>query len=116
MPDPDPVFNSLSLAANEQDVTDLFFQLHRTEILSRPNYKRLIIGTIKGENSRIVDRRQSGSPTLTVPYAEPTWLTPGYFSPYYNEVSGVRQLSDVLVAHFVALEPSKASEISAEIC
>ena len=30
-----------------------------------------------------------GEPSL-VPYAEPTWLTPGYYSPYFKEVRTAR--------------------------
>lgn len=32
-----------------KDVTDVFFQLHRTSVLDKPAYKRLIIGTIGGQ-------------------------------------------------------------------
>lgn len=29
-----------------------------------------------------------------VPYAEPNWLTPGYYSPYYKDVRGFQFLSE----------------------
>lgn len=32
-----------------KDVTDVFFQLHRTSVLDKPAYKRLVIGTIEGQ-------------------------------------------------------------------
>ena len=67
-----------------QDATEVFFSLHRHEVLLRPVYARLQIGTIKGESEVIkspVPGELSG-----VPYAEPTWLTPGFSSPYYSEV------------------------------
>ncbi|GJJ08590.1 hypothetical protein Clacol_002809 [Clathrus columnatus] len=58
-------------------------KLHRAEILSKPNYARLQIGSIKGETPNIIGRQHSQ--LSTIPYGEPTWLTSGYFSPYYNE-------------------------------
>lgn len=68
-----------------QDATDIFFSLHRYEVLQKPQYQRLIIGQIEGEESTIYDR-VVGEPSA-VPYAEPTWLSSGYHSPYYTEVS-----------------------------
>ncbi|KAG1733647.1 acyl-CoA dehydrogenase/oxidase [Suillus paluster] len=66
-----------------QDATEAFYGLHRHEILERPQYQRLQIGTLQGEQpviySRIVGEISD------VPYAEPTWLTQGYHSPYYTE-------------------------------
>ncbi|KAJ7179593.1 acyl-CoA dehydrogenase/oxidase [Mycena filopes] len=50
-----------------QDATQAFFGLHRLEVLHRPSYARLQIGTIQ------------------VPYAEPTWLSSGFHSPYYTD-------------------------------
>lgn len=79
-----------------QDATESFFSLHRYEILNKPQYKRLIIGRIEGEESVIYDHIP-GDPSI-VPYAEPTWLTKGYYSPYYTEArapvlfSGLRSL------------------------
>ena len=66
-----------------QDSTDTFFGLHRREILSKPAYKRLVIGTIKGEQPKLKPD-PVGSPSR-VPYGEPSWLVPAYHSPYYNE-------------------------------
>ena len=43
-----------------------------------------MIGTIKDEESLIASPGP-GEISL-VPYAEPTWLTPGYHSPYFKEV------------------------------
>lgn len=67
-----------------QDATEAFYGLHRHEVLERPQYKRLQIGTIQGEKSVIYDRVVGQ--ISQVPYAEPTWLTPGYFSPYFSDV------------------------------
>ncbi|KAF4597133.1 hypothetical protein EYR40_007584 [Pleurotus pulmonarius] len=66
-----------------QDATEAFFGLHRYEVLEKPQYQRLIIGTIEGEES-IYHGRVVGE-LSTVPYAEPTWLTEGYHSPYFSK-------------------------------
>ena len=68
-----------------QDATDAFYGLHRHEILERPQYARLQIGTIKGESS-VMQARTPGQ-LSKVPFAEPTWLADGYHSPYYKEAS-----------------------------
>lgn len=57
--------------------------LHKHEVLVKPQYQRLIVGKIKGEEAQIPNP-QPGA-LSKVPYAEPTWLTPNYSSPYYNE-------------------------------
>ncbi|KAH7884527.1 acyl-CoA dehydrogenase/oxidase [Phlebopus sp. FC_14] len=66
-----------------KDATEIFYSLHRHEVLQRPQYARLQIGTIDGEESAIT----SGEPghISQVPYAEPTWLRTGFYSPYYKE-------------------------------
>jgi len=67
-----------------QDATDAFFSLHRYEILQRPQYAQLQIGIVTGQQQQMYPRAAG---TLSkVPYAEPTWLTPGYYSPYYKDV------------------------------
>ncbi|KIJ70611.1 hypothetical protein HYDPIDRAFT_105350 [Hydnomerulius pinastri MD-312] len=66
-----------------KDATDAFFGLHRHEVLLRPQYARLQIGTIIGQ-SELIKPPAPGAISL-VPYAEPTWLSPGFHSPYYNE-------------------------------
>lgn len=72
-----------------QDATEAFFGLHRYEVLEKPQYQRLIIGTIEGEES-IYHGRVAGE-LSTVPYAEPTWLTEGYHSPYFSKVYLTRE-------------------------
>lgn len=74
----------LSIVAAGQDATDAFYGLHRHEVLLKPQYARLQIGTIAGEKSQIVSNVPGG--LSEVPYAEPTWLSKGYHSPYYKEV------------------------------
>lgn len=69
-----------------QDATDSFYSLHRHEVLEQSQYKRLKVGTIAGEQS-VIRWRVPGS-ISKVPYAEPTWLSDGYHSPYFSDVSG----------------------------
>ncbi|KAJ7283285.1 acyl-CoA dehydrogenase/oxidase [Mycena rebaudengoi] len=66
-----------------KDATQAFFGLHRLEVLLRPQYKRLQIGTILGEES-VVKAPAPGDISL-VPYAEATWLVNGFQSPYYSD-------------------------------
>jgi len=74
-----------------QDATEAFYGLHKQEVLDRPQYKRLVIGTIKDEDSLIIS--PGPGDISPVPYAEPTWLTPGYCSPYFKEVREVESIS-----------------------
>lgn len=67
-----------------KDATEAFYGLHRHDIITKPQYTRLQIGTIAGEKS-IIHGRVVGE-LSKVPYAEPTWLADGYHSTYYNEV------------------------------
>ncbi|KAH0585432.1 hypothetical protein H2248_008673 [Termitomyces sp. 'cryptogamus'] len=66
-----------------QDATETFFGLHRYEVLQRPQYARLQIGTVMGDRQTIFPREVGA--LSKVPYAEPTWLTAGYHSPYYRD-------------------------------
>ncbi|KAI0034579.1 acyl-CoA dehydrogenase NM domain-like protein [Vararia minispora EC-137] len=66
-----------------QDATEAFYGLHRHEVLERPQYQRLQIGVVSGEQPRL-HGRVPGALSL-VPYAEPTWLTKGFHSPYFSE-------------------------------
>jgi hypothetical protein len=61
----------------------VFFGLHRQGVLFKPQYKRLQIGTVQGRTEQI----ESHSPgeMSNVPYAEPTWLSLGFYSPYYSD-------------------------------
>lgn len=74
-----------------KDATEAFFSLHRYEVLQRPQYKRLQIGTIAGQVEQIHPRLPGE--LSTIPYAEATWLTPGYYSPYYTEVCNLTSFS-----------------------
>ncbi|KIO34369.1 hypothetical protein M407DRAFT_218567 [Tulasnella calospora MUT 4182] len=66
-----------------QDATDVFYQLHRHEVLLKPGYARLQVGVVEGEEPEV--KAQQVGEISKVPYAEPTWLTPGFSSPYYKE-------------------------------
>ncbi|BGP14303.1 hypothetical protein JCM10213_009164 [Rhodosporidiobolus nylandii] len=64
-----------------KDATEAFFGMHRAEVLNK--YGRYIIGTVENEKPRIILNTPG---TLSpVPYAEPTWLSEGYKSPYYSD-------------------------------
>lgn len=73
--------NTCIFAAGK-DATQAFFGLHRHEVLLRPQYARLQIGTIK-DQVEAINSPLAGS-LSEVPYAEPSWLSKGYFSPYYT--------------------------------
>ncbi|KAJ3491781.1 hypothetical protein NLI96_g451 [Meripilus lineatus] len=83
-----------------QDATEAFYGLHRHEVLERPQYARLQIGTIKDEKATIVSKVPGE--LSQVPYAEPTWLTQGYHSPYFKEShkrlqAAIRKFTDEVV-------------------
>lgn len=50
-----------------KDVTSVFFQLHRVDVLEKPAYKRLVIGTIEGQTAQFTPPK-AGTISL-VPYA-----------------------------------------------
>ncbi|KAH8115797.1 acyl-CoA dehydrogenase NM domain-like protein [Phellopilus nigrolimitatus] len=66
-----------------KDATDAFFGLHRHEVLRRPQYARLQIGTLAGETELV--KPLAADALSDVPYAEPTWLASGFHSPYYTD-------------------------------
>ena len=68
-----------------QDATEAFFGLHRYEVLERPQYKRLQVGLIEGEEPQLYGMVKGK--ISEVPYAEPSWLVKGYHSPYFTDVS-----------------------------
>jgi len=73
----------LTEAIAGKDATQAFFGLHRHEVLLRPQYARLQIGTLEGEEP-LVKPLETGEPSR-VPYAEPSWLSQGYHSAFYTE-------------------------------
>ncbi len=66
-----------------QDATEAFFGLHRHEVLLKPQYARLQIGTIEGEEEEIPAPKLGA--LSKVPYAEPIWLTEGFSSPFFSK-------------------------------
>lgn len=80
----------LTISVAGQDATDAFYGLHRHEIILKPQYARLQIGVIEGEES-VIEARVPGQ-LSKVPYGEPTWLSDGYYSPYYKEVHVISRL------------------------
>jgi len=88
-----------------QDVTDLFYSLHRAEILQSPKYARLKIGVLEGWEDRVTAKRTE--PTA-VPYGEAmgTWRQ---HSPYYNESH--RRFREAVRAFFDAeIRPTAAED------
>lgn len=65
-----------------QDATSAFYNLHRHEVIQR-YAPTLCIGTIADEEPQVVDLEPGD--LSTVPYAEPTWLSPLFKSPYFTE-------------------------------
>jgi len=59
-----------------KDSTNVFFGFHRHEVLLKPRYARLQIGSIRGQEE-VVKPLLPGE-TSTVPYAQPTWLNKGF--------------------------------------
>lgn len=55
--------------------------MHRHEVLGK--YRSLIVGRIENQSPRIQARGIGELSTVT--YAEPTWLVPGFKSPYYSD-------------------------------
>ncbi|KAJ7621209.1 acyl-CoA dehydrogenase/oxidase [Roridomyces roridus] len=66
-----------------KDATNVFYGLHRAEVLQRPQYARLQIGTLQGAESVI--KVPAPGDLSRVPYGEPTWLSSGFHSPYYTD-------------------------------
>jgi len=75
-----------------KDATEAFFGLHRQEVLYRPQYARLQVGTIRGQQPLI--KPLAADENSQVPYAEPSWLRAGFSSPYHNETH--RQFQKVM--------------------
>ncbi len=73
----------LTISEAGKDATKAFFGLHRHEVLLRPQYSRLQIGTIEGQTEVIT--AEAADTVSEVPYAEPSWLSKGFHSPYYKE-------------------------------
>lgn len=73
--------HSSAFCLSDRAPYSVFYGLHTGDVLEK--YKRLIIGQIKGESPKMYIRA-AGDLSL-VPHAEPTWLSKGYYSPYYSD-------------------------------
>lgn len=99
------VFNSLKctytlhVMTAGKDASRAFYSLHRSEVLHRPQYARLKIGTINSKGSPKASSSQNSGSLSQVPYAEPTWLTEGYHSPYYTDVCS-RIMPEIFLLNF----------------
>ncbi|ELU37332.1 acyl-CoA dehydrogenase [Rhizoctonia solani AG-1 IA] len=78
-----------------QDATEAFFSLHRQEVLAKPQYQRLQIGTIHGESKQI--KALAIGELSQVPYAEPSWLSSGFHSNHREFQKAVRKFVDEYV-------------------
>lgn len=101
-----------------KDATQIFFGLHRHEVLLRTQYKRLQIGTVVGQKELV--KAPTPGELSRVPYGEPTWLTKGYFSPYYTEnhrkfQTAIRHFFQTVVAPESAKCEESGKKISQEV-
>jgi len=99
-----------------KDSTDLFYQLHRHEVLQK--YKRLAIGFIEGHKPQVKD--PVAGAISDIPYAEPTWLTPTFSSPYYKEShrnlqAWMREFADKYIIPEARLREEDGKRISEEL-
>ncbi|KAJ6513311.1 peroxisomal acyl-CoA-dehydrogenase [Mycena sanguinolenta] len=101
-----------------QDATEVFFGLHRHEVLLKPQYSRLQIGVIAGEQSVI--KPLAPGEVSKVSYAEPSWLSPGFYSPYYTENHrkfqvAVRKLVDEHIYPEAQIKEEDGTKVSQEL-
>jgi len=101
-----------------QDATEAFYGLHKHEVLERPQYKRLQIGTIKDEQSVITSNTKGA--ISRVPYAEPTWLNEGFHSPYYTDrhrvfQKAVREFVDEYIVPDAAARGADGKRVSQSV-
>ena len=96
-----------------QDATKVFYGLHRQEVLQKPQYQRLQIGSIEGEEVTV--KPLAPGELSKVPYAEPTWLSEGYHSPYYNDVRLPPQVPSQGLIFAIITDPQSATEGDAHV-
>ena len=98
-----------------QDATKIFYSLHRQEVLQKPQYQRLQIGSIEGEGVTI--KTLVPGELSKVPYAEPSWLSEGHYSPYYNDVRlPPPQGTPPCLSFATITEPQSLPEGNAQVC
>lgn len=64
-----------------KDATAEFYSMHRHQLLVK--YSSLCIGTVENETPQVMAR--GVGELSSMPYGEPTWLTPTFKSPYYTD-------------------------------
>lgn len=96
-----------------KDCTNVFFGLHRQEVLLKPAYRRLVIGSVKGQSQNIFPR--AAGALHTVPYSEPAWLTPGFKSPYYNDSHRAFQKAVRKFVDEVIIPDSEAKDVLGKV-
>ena len=77
-------------------------------MLFRPQYARLQVGVLKGKEPQI--KPLAPDALSLVPYAEPSWLAPGFSSPYYNDSHKRFQRAMRKVVNEVVLPDATACE------
>lgn len=81
----------------------------------KPGYARLQVGVLQGEEPEILPLAPGA--LSQVPHAEPTWLTRGFYSPYFNDVSAPELAPNTEVADLPlrAVEPQKVPSSHAKV-
>lgn len=77
-------------------------------MLFRPQYARLQVGVLKDKEPQI--KPLAPDALSPVPYAEPSWLAPGFSSPYYNDSHKRFQRAMRKVVNEVVLPDATACE------
>lgn len=65
-----------------KDATEIFFEMHRTEVLQK--YQRLRVGRLKGAGTAAVDKQSAPGALSPMPYGEVSAFQ-GFHSPYYTD-------------------------------
>ena len=78
-----PGGESVLLEFGGKDATDMFFEMHKLEVLRR--YQRLKIGRVSGAQAVSILDANPADAISAVPYAEIAGLDKGYNSPYYTD-------------------------------
>lgn len=99
-----------------QDATTAFYNLHRNEVIQK--YESLCIGTIQGEKPEVIQMRPGD--ISQVPYGEPGFLRPNFYSPYFHEghrkfQKAIRTFVDTYVAPEAEAREADGKYISQEL-
>ena len=99
------------------DATELFFSLHRAEVLAEPRYAKLRVGTLRGD-----DGTAASAPAAALgvtPYAEGAGFWRKH-SPYYNDThhrfrAAIRAFVDEHIAPTAAADDEAGTPVSLEL-